>query len=562
MLSWAEHRYYVGNYEQTHFRQIKIFRKRDMANSASHHWVLRMFLSMLMICLCSNATALSSHEFGRAPSSFSNKHGTFSSHSGMSTLKGAIAASTGVHVRTGKFGRRMSSEADMKHREADYNLEYVEGEYSISNTGRYTEDEYHGNTFDNEDRAEVTSGLHGYLLDADLGSDSMNQHGEDRSVKETYSDEITSENFNLSMMDSQEKRNESENVNEEIHDDIMEDTDGKQDEKLIYETHSPRMTLESKDLEKYAPSLPSFEASPLPPNVSISQWQQNHGYEHEAPYMQREIHNGIRFLTKAETSSSTYLLKVDPRISHSQKGYVSICAAVRDSHDDIIEWVQHHLQLGIHPIYVYDHASHPPMEKVLRKFIDSGDVVYQGFKDFDHQSGKPQLWAYDECLKNHGSKHTWIAFIDVDEFLIFKDGPPIQSLPLLLKEFEEHSALAINWILFGSSGHVNRPSKKVLGSYYRCMPKLHTQHLFIKTIANTRCTTGTSDSPHSFKYNCSAPPVRTDGSTVSGPKADDKPIYGTIAIHHYAIKSQEEFEIKMIRGSGMKRQRYAINQQL
>lgn len=70
-----------------------------------------------------------------------------------------------------------------------------------------------------------------------------------------------------------------------------------------------------------------------------------------------------------------------------------------------------------------------------------------------------------------------------------------------------------------------------------------------------RCTVGTTDSPHAFLHNCSSPVVRVDKSTISGPTASDLPVHSTLVIHHYATKSQEEFEIKMLRGSGMRRQR-------
>lgn len=247
--------------------------------------------------------------------------------------------------------------------------------------------------------------------------------------------------------------------------------------------------------------------------------------------------------------SATFLLPDAP-----QRGYVAACVVARDAHVDIVEWVHYHLKLGIWPIYVFDHGSIPPMSGVLSSYVQSKTVVYHYFTTFQHATEKPQLYAYDRCLKEYGAKHTWIAFLDVDEFLVFKKGPPVQSLPSLLQLYEPYSALAVHWILFGSSGYTIRPSKGVLRSYYKCLPLEHDQHLFIKTIANTKCTLGTSHSPHVFIHNCSTPVVRTDVSPVTGPKASNV-MHDTLALHHYAIKSEEEFLVKMARGSGMKRQR-------
>jgi len=91
--------------------------------------------------------------------------------------------------------------------------------------------------------------------------------------------------------------------------------------------------------------------------------------------------------------------------------------------------------------------------------------------------------------------------------------------------------------------------------FLRLQPLKHTQHLFVKSIVNTRCTIGTTDSPHSFLHNCSAPAVRTDGSSIEGATASDAPVHDTLVIHHYATKSLEDFEMKVLKGSGMRRQR-------
>ena len=146
----------------------------------------------------------------------------------------------------------------------------------------------------------------------------------------------------------------------------------------------------------------------------------------------------------------------------------------------------------------------------------------------------------------------------MDEYLLFTGADPVRSLPAFLLDYEKYSALAIHWILFGSSEHNARPLKGVLRSYYKSMPLNHTQHLFVKTIVNTKCTVGPSDSPHSFRHNCSAPAVRADFSPIEGATASDLPVHERVLIHHYATKSAEDFELKTLKGSGMRRQRYFI----
>ena len=293
-----------------------------------------------------------------------------------------------------------------------------------------------------------------------------------------------------------------------------------------------------------AHALPSFEETPMPEKPTFAEWRRQKRQEHlrkQSPPM--------------DLTSSLYLVPESVGYNGGES-YVAACLVVRDEHDYIVEWVNHHLSLDIHPIYIYDHKSLPPLDEFLRQYIVDGRVVYERMDQKGQIDGlSPQLYAYEKCLRDHGPAHHWLLFLDVDEFLIFRSPHPIQSLPAFLAEFEKYSALAVHWILFGSSGHDTKPLRSVLRSYIRCLPLKHTHHLFVKSIVNTRCTVGTSDSPHSFRYNCSNPAVRTDTSPIEGATASDFPVHDRLVIHHYATKSVEDFELKILKGSGMRRQR-------
>eukprot|EP00887_Chlorella_sp_A99_P003217 scaffold9.g3217.t1 len=259
--------------------------------------------------------------------------------------------------------------------------------------------------------------------------------------------------------------------------------------------------------------LPNFEIGvPAPPALPAWEWaaaQRPPGGSAALPL---------------ELSSSSYL---DP--THPGPGFLAMCLIARDAHADLLEWINHHLRLGATKIYLWDHGSKPPMRHVIAGYIAAGVVEYRHFETFAHPSGKPQLYAYDKCLEVARGRHDWLAFLDVDEFLMFKaPGGPLRSLPLLLMKFQEYSGLAVHWLLFGSSGHETRPLAGSLRSYVRRLPALHAQHQLVKTIVRVR--------------------------QACGPR-DDRPVHGVLAVHHYATRSREEFKVKMARGSGMRRQR-------
>ncbi|KAL4537199.1 hypothetical protein Ndes2526B_g04892 [Nannochloris sp. 'desiccata'] len=310
-------------------------------------------------------------------------------------------------------------------------------------------------------------------------------------------------------------------------------------------------------------NLASFESTPIPPKLSFSDWQSRY---------QSTRHNDIQdhmARIRGETQnnlhpsvSSPHAYEFTSRVGLGYgappENYVAVCVVVRDAHDDIAEWVHYHRKLSISKFYIYDHESTPPLSRVLRPWIYQGIVEYQTISPSNfsqHASKRPQLYGYDKCLQDHGNKHQWLAFIDVDEFLVFQQGPPVQNLPALLQGYENFSALAVHWILFGSAGRDVRPVRGTLRSYPLAVPRNHTYHLYVKTIANTKCTVRTTDSPHVFQHNCTRPAVRTNYSPVHSQTADDLPVHSLLALHHYATRSAQEFEIKMARGSGMKRQR-------
>ncbi|EFJ49968.1 hypothetical protein VOLCADRAFT_89293 [Volvox carteri f. nagariensis] len=86
----------------------------------------------------------------------------------------------------------------------------------------------------------------------------------------------------------------------------------------------------------------------------------------------------------------------------------------------------------------------------------------------------PQAWAYDNCYRMFGHRHTFIALLDPDEYIILKEPPkPPQTrphLPTFLAPFEAYGGVTVHWQLLGPSGHVARPNGSTLESYTRCIP--------------------------------------------------------------------------------------------
>src|SRR3954454_3236476 len=129
--------------------------------------------------------------------------------------------------------------------------------------------------------------------------------------------------------------------------------------------------------------------------------------------------------------------------------YLSVCAIYLDEAPYLREWIEFHRLVGVERFYMYDHESTDDHLAVLAPYIENGTVVVQ---EWPIQPG--QLEAYDHCVATHGDETRWIACIDIDEFLF---SPTLRPVSEILPDYEQHPALAVNWAMFGTSGHLTKP---------------------------------------------------------------------------------------------------------
>lgn len=167
------------------------------------------------------------------------------------------------------------------------------------------------------------------------------------------------------------------------------------------------------------------------------------------------------------------------------------------------------------------------------------------------------LFIYEKCMKDFGQKHSFMGFLDVDEFVVVKAPRPFLSI---LGDYLPYGGLTLNWMLFGSSGHTSRPPGGVIVNYVKCRPNIH-----IKTIVNTKYFSSVSWSPHHFEYIAGYHAVDTSYHPVSraiNPETryknpvmwtwvfDVPPhLYEVMYVNHYILKSRDDYELRAKRAS-------------
>lgn len=212
--------------------------------------------------------------------------------------------------------------------------------------------------------------------------------------------------------------------------------------------------------------------------------------------------------------------------------YFSICAIVRDE-PYLSEWVKYHRIVGAEHFYLYDNGSAVPIDH----FLTGNDITVHQFP------GKiRQLEAYRHCLQYHGEESQWIAMIDADEFL----HPLVaDSVPALLKDYEEFGGLHVSWRIFGSSGHVDKPDGLLIESYTRRAVDEHPENRHVKSIVQPRFVLAPSGQPHSFRYRAGSFAADENRNTVNGPFM--RHTAARICINHYVLRSRADFHEKIVR---------------
>jgi hypothetical protein len=140
--------------------------------------------------------------------------------------------------------------------------------------------------------------------------------------------------------------------------------------------------------------------------------------------------------------------------------------------------------------------------------LHSGFVEYSFFlgvtryRDLFRTSS--QWWAYNDCINRFRHRHRWLGFIDADEFIVLHDSTPGDDVPpdinAFMHGYEGYGGLAVNWRVFGSSGHKTRPQGGVLVNYWQCLPWDQEQNQHVKVIANTAHLLTVGDDPHRVYY--------------------------------------------------------------
>ena len=224
----------------------------------------------------------------------------------------------------------------------------------------------------------------------------------------------------------------------------------------------------------------------------------------------------------------------------------AICAIQRDGVRYLDEWVDYNLAIGFEKIYIYDNSD--DFEE-LKKWHEgrSRNANQIVIKHFPGEA--KQLAAYGDCGKtiHRARSHSWIAFFDIDEFLVLKEPTKYRTVMDVLDTVSVHAgALAINWEIFLFNNQTKYEPKPVT-KRFQTRATFPEQH--VKTIARTSMFRNQGSTPHHVNTINNAKTVDTSGNELEHPIwINPKMTTDVLSLQHFYTKSMEEYQSRCGRG--------------
>ena len=249
----------------------------------------------------------------------------------------------------------------------------------------------------------------------------------------------------------------------------------------------------------------------------------------------------INLTARAELSNK-FTLGLPDLSSTNTNTTTALCGIVKDSEAYLDEWVDYHFGLGFHTIYLIDNSKDHELKSWQDKRRKAGYSVRVLPKPGSHR----QMYGYHMCAAEFKNDHTYMAFFDVDEFLVLKKHVRVNDM---LVDHLKEGSLSVSWFIFGSGDTSTYSPLPVTKRFmYRDgdRPKTrHEQWANVKAILKLEDYGSYPQSPHSMKTKRGGWKDTNGGGTFNrlGTTNDDRPT-NVAVIHHYKYLSPKEFHWK------------------
>ena len=216
---------------------------------------------------------------------------------------------------------------------------------------------------------------------------------------------------------------------------------------------------------------------------------------------------------------------------------VLLCAIAKQENLYIKEWVDYHLNLGFDHITIYDNND-TNGERISD--VVSGDmrVDVVDFRGKTQKSCETQVEAYNHCYRN-AKNYTWVLFIDIDEFLWFKDYANVKTF-LSQNWVRRANVIRFHWKCYSDGEQLRYEDRPVMERFTQpcenAEVNFHTKQMYRTDLGSLRIVNVHYSTNVSYIFYPDGRPAPYTTSTK------DSSIHDEVAhIKHYVTKSLEEY---------------------
>ncbi len=146
----------------------------------------------------------------------------------------------------------------------------------------------------------------------------------------------------------------------------------------------------------------------------------------------------------------------------------SICAIFKNEAYHLKEWIEYHRVIGVDHFYLYNFESCDKYKEVLDPYIEQNIVTLVNWINYTKGMENDLLFfmlgdkilAYENAIKYLAlNKTVWLAFVDVNEFLVPPSG---SNLLEILKKYSNFSAVTLQSDFFDASKIIPLSAKKLV----------------------------------------------------------------------------------------------------
>lgn len=245
---------------------------------------------------------------------------------------------------------------------------------------------------------------------------------------------------------------------------------------------------------------------------------------------------------------------IEPPAAKAGRAGIAIAAVVKNEAAIMREWLLHHHNIGIGHFYLYDNGCCDGTIDVAKATLkpDHFTIIPWSIRSRiqkDRERLHQQSLAFAHAIQTFGSTHSYMAFIDPDEFII-----PKQHLKLAdaIRDAGDPPCMALPWHMFGRNGHQSAPAAGVGAGYLERAADLAADY----NIAKFKCIVDpcevTRVDIHNFETRSEGAVSANDLGVRSDNLKRHSPRFlsaSAIQLNHYYTRSDEELRAKIARSS-------------